>query len=82
MWKRGRVVEGACLECKCVGNRTGGSNPSASAVNIVNKEKEDANCLASVGMRKSERCANLPGGQDEHRETGSRDFLVRENTRD
>ena len=30
-WKDGRVVEGACLECKCAGNSTVGSNPTPSA---------------------------------------------------
>ena len=59
------------------GTSNWGSSP---CIRTAKGENEKANCLAFVRTRKSERCVSLYKVQGERRETGSREFPVREIT--
>ena len=61
------------------GTSNWGSSP---CIRTAKRENEKANCLAFVRTRKSERCVSLCKVQGERRETGSREFPVREITCD
>jgi hypothetical protein len=42
-WRGAGVVELACLENKCAGNRTVGSNPTLSAIALISPRAEQSN---------------------------------------